>query len=192
MADNNANTLAGGDGNDRLVGRGGADTLFGGRGDDTFVAMANDGDDRIDGGDGIDTYDLSATKKGVVVDLRDGSAIGAETGTDALSGIENVVGGSGDDVLIADQHRNVFTGGGGDDIFVLAQSNGDDNPLHWDQIKDFSVGDKIDVTLSPLHQSDHEPQPLQFDGLYSGEESSPQDRGGKLQFSFAQLDDGEH
>jgi Ca2+-binding RTX toxin-like protein len=190
--DANANALSGGDGDDRLIGRGGGDDLSGGNGEDTIVATLDDGDDRIDGGAGDDSYDLSAAKKSVVVDLRAGMATGADIGTDSLSDIENVVGGTGDDVFVSDQHRNAFTGGGGADTFVLGRASNDDNPLHWDQIRDFSQGDRIDVRLDPLDPSEPESPSLQFDGPYDGDEQAMTDRGGKLQFKYTNFDDGEH
>jgi Ca2+-binding RTX toxin-like protein len=189
--DANANALSGHDGDDCLTGRGGDDVLSGGKGNDTIFATQDDGNDDIDGGDGNDTYDLSATRHGVRVDLRDGVATGAEIGTDRLTSIENVDGGSGDDVLCADEHRNVFAGGDGNDIFVLHRADDDGNPLHWDQIKDFSVGDKIDVSLCPFADSDPEPRSLQFEGPYGGD-AAPENTAGKLAYAFAQLDDGEH
>ena len=105
--------LQGGNGNDRLVGGLGDDFLFGGVGSDTLVGGA--GNDLLDGGDGIDTVEYAADSDGVTVDLGTGKANGDGIGRDTLTGIENVVGGLGDDVLIGNALANVLDGGKGND-----------------------------------------------------------------------------
>ena len=125
----------------------GSDEIDGGAGDDRFVATVSDGDDSYSGGGGTDTYDTSATRAGVVVDLAQGTADGDEIGHDSLSGIEKVVGGAGDDVFKASALLNVFTGAEGNDVFDFggvfnARATGEMR----DQITDFHVGDKIDLS----------------------------------------------
>ncbi|MGF1543331.1 MAG: beta strand repeat-containing protein [Parvularculaceae bacterium] len=122
-------TLIGDDGANVLIGGGGADTLVGNGGDDTFVT---DGVDAIDGGDGTDTADFSALTASVFVDLDVNSAGGAGTPgqegavLDAapnaggaqildLDDIENVNGGSGDDVIFGNNEINILNLGDGDD-----------------------------------------------------------------------------
>ena len=107
-----------------------------------------------DGG-GTDTYDLSNYSNGVTIDLRPGewtttSAVQlANLGDgnfargnvlnaylfegDTRSLIENAVGGSGADTLIANQAANVLTGGGGGDDFI------------WRSLGDTGVGAQADV-----------------------------------------------
>jgi Ca2+-binding RTX toxin-like protein len=95
--------------------------LTGGTNQDTFVfdaGVAFSG--KIDGGAGIDTLDYSAYTTNVSVDLPSGVA----TGTAAVSGIENVTGGSGDDLLRGDAGINVLNGGGGNNILI--GNDGDD------------------------------------------------------------------
>lgn len=113
--------IHGGEGDDRLVGGLGDDFLFGEAGNDTLVGGA--GNDLLDGGDGIDTADYSAETTGITVDLAAGKAHGGDIGLDILQGIENVVGGSGNDVLIGDGKANVLSGGAGNDHLVV--SDGD-------------------------------------------------------------------
>jgi serralysin len=128
-----------------------------------------------DGG-GNDTYDFSNYTSGLIVDLNPGacsitsSAQRAYLGDgqyakgcvynsylyngDARSYIENVIGGSGNDILIGNAVGNridggagndTLTGGGGADIFVFRSGYG------ADIITDFSVGfDQVD--LSGLNQ----------------------------------------
>ncbi|TKA96143.1 hypothetical protein FAZ78_13075 [Cereibacter changlensis] len=105
--------LSGATGDDVLRGGAGDDELSGGDGDDVLHGGA--GDDVLDGGDGVDTADFSDDATGVVIDLTEGIAIGAASGEDELSGIENATGGSGDDVLAGDAGSNLLTGGAGHD-----------------------------------------------------------------------------
>lgn len=152
--------LAGGGGDDRLRGRDGDDILIGGSGDDelegndgndTFLVIvvpgSDDGDDEIDGDDGCDTYDASAATRAVVIDLDRGTAEGAEIGSDLLTSIEAAIGGDGDDVLVASDAVNFLAGGDGADIFVFRTvasltNHGDGR----DEIRDFQVGDRIDLS----------------------------------------------
>lgn len=158
-------TITGGDGDDIIFGGDGDDTIFGengqdqviagagndivdgGAGDDQFFATVSDGNDSYVGGTGTDTYNLSGITAGVVVDLAQGTADGAEIGHDKLSSIDNVIGGAGDDVFIASKSSNVFTGGGGNDIFEFGgKLNTNTVGAMRDQIIDFQVGDKIDLS----------------------------------------------
>src|SRR5690606_8907120 len=108
--------LAGDD--DDLIDAGtGNDTVFGGAGDDTIVASKGDGNDTYygddaDGGSGVDTLDMSAISADATVDLGGGSAgwgraLSNDSGADTLWGIENVITGSGDDVITASRSVNV-------------------------------------------------------------------------------------
>ncbi|QEL21585.1 hypothetical protein FQV39_02550 [Bosea sp. F3-2] len=108
--------LQGGDGNDRLIGGRGDDFLFGGAGNDTLVG--GEGNDLLDGGDGTDTVDYSAEAAGITVDLSTGKANGNGIGRDTLVGIENVIGGAGNDVLIGNDLANTLDGGAGNDRIV--------------------------------------------------------------------------
>ncbi|MGX5735820.1 Ig-like domain-containing protein [Bosea thiooxidans] len=115
--------IDGGEGDDELFGDEGDDVLKGGAGDDAlFGGAGNDvlqggaGDDVLDGGEGIDTADYSGDTAGIVVDLANGSAEGDAIGSDALTAIETVIGGAGNDILIGDAGDNVFVGGLGNDV----------------------------------------------------------------------------
>ncbi len=89
FGDQGDDTLSGGDGNDEVSGDAGNDTIF-----------ADAGDDTIDGGAGFDTFDLTDQSDGVSVDLDAGTASGVGIGNDTFTGIERVLVGSGDDILI--------------------------------------------------------------------------------------------
>lgn len=114
-------------GNDILTGGAGNDTVDGGTGNDTLRASVGDGDDAYLGGAGIDTYDLSATTAAASVDLGAGTAFSAETGSDTLSGIENVRGSSGDNLIGDAVGANQLLGNGGNDTFVLHGDNARDD-----------------------------------------------------------------
>jgi len=90
-------TVLGGAGNDSVVGGDGDDSIEGGAGNDTILADA--GNDSIDGGAGIDTLSFATVTTAVVASLAAGTAVAAGFGTDTLTGIESLIGGSGNDVL---------------------------------------------------------------------------------------------
>jgi Ca2+-binding RTX toxin-like protein len=110
-----ANLLTGNAGNNTLFAGAGDDIVDGEGGDDTLVAGSGAGDDTYIGGEGIDTVTYHSTTLGVAVDLAAGTATGPEVGTDTLSGIENVDGGTGDDTLAGDNSSNVLNGLAGND-----------------------------------------------------------------------------
>ncbi|MCZ8276209.1 MAG: right-handed parallel beta-helix repeat-containing protein [Microcystis sp. LE19-4.1E] len=96
------NQLDGGTGNDTLLGDAGNDTLIGGAGNDSLV-----------GGAGTDTATFGSGNNTVNLTLTTGQNTGE--GTDVLSGIENLVGGDGNDSLIGDGGNNQLDGGTGND-----------------------------------------------------------------------------
>ena len=95
-------TVKGLGGNDVLKGEGGADKLFGEAGDDT-----------LDGGNGNDTADFSGSPAGVTASLAAGTATG--DGSDALLGMDGVVGSSQVDSLTGNGGINTISGGGAND-----------------------------------------------------------------------------
>ncbi|BAN49815.1 peroxidase family protein [Metapseudomonas resinovorans] len=174
--------LSGAGGNDTLVGGSGSDNASGGLGNDRFVASLADGNDAYAGGGGVDTYDLSATGAAAVVNLATGTASSTQIGNDLLSGIENLIGGSGADSLTGDAlangltggaGRDLLTGGAGADTFVFAAlgDSGTGNTTR-DVINDFQQGqDRID--LGPIDAQQSGPgnagnQDFSFLGLWNG------------------------
>ncbi len=103
--DSNANVLTGGDG---------VDTINGGTGDDTI--QGGNGVDLLSGGGGTDTLDVS-DQSGSVIDL-------SATPASAISNLDtigdftfaNVEGGSGVDDITGSNGPNVIDAGGGNDI----------------------------------------------------------------------------
>ena len=126
--------IEGGVGNDRILAEtgDGVDEISVGSGDDTYVAAEADGAESVHGGEGNDTYyaasrdvpndqfvyDPPAEPVAETEDRPDAKTAAAAE-TDVLISVENVIGGSGDDLSIASDTVNEFTGGGGDDIFVF-------------------------------------------------------------------------
>ena len=128
--------LSGGTGDDQLVGGGGRDTLEGGAGDDKFV-----------GGDGVDTASFAGASQLVSADLEAGVASGAGTGTDTFDGVENLLGGSGDDTLSGDDGSNVISGGAGND--TLTGRGGSDTLVGGDGVDTVSFdGETSSLTVN--------------------------------------------
>ena len=95
--------LVGGIGADHFIGNGSANILEGGEGNDT-----------LNGGEGIDTAVFSGSI-GAMVNLTKADAQDTHYGTNLLTGIENLIGGSGADHFVGDGQANVFLGGEGND-----------------------------------------------------------------------------
>jgi Ca2+-binding RTX toxin-like protein len=116
-----ADLLSGGDGNDVLDGSNGNDILRGGAGAD--VLTGGGGADNLDGGIGTDTASFASISTSVVANLLAGTATTGGA-TDTLVSIENVIGGSGNDVLSGDAGANLLDGQAGNDN--LFGGDGDD------------------------------------------------------------------
>jgi Ca2+-binding RTX toxin-like protein len=135
------NVLVGLNGNDVLAGGAGNDTLDGGNSNDTLHGDA--GDDRLIGGygtdlmygdAGIDTADYTGDGRAVNVSLTLTTAQDTGYGLDTLSGIENLIGGAGNDRLVGSTGVNELRGGAGKDALsgiggadTLYGEDGDDN-----------------------------------------------------------------
>jgi len=139
------------------------DSIFGDAADNRLDGRG--GYDTIDGGPGVDWVEYDQAMQGVVVDLSagratdDGQGVGDAPQTEAaeqdtLIGIENVLGGYGNDRITGDATANVLeggagndtlTGGAGNDTFVFRRASDG-----RDSITDFAAGDilAISATLS--------------------------------------------
>ncbi|MEZ5715019.1 MAG: matrixin family metalloprotease [Paracoccaceae bacterium] len=128
--------LSGGDGADTLTGGAGADTLSGDAGDDVLIGGDTSGDRS-----GVDVASFAGATANLSVDLGvsegpggvQGSASGADIGSDTLYGIDNAIGGSGHDLLLGNGWGNALEGGGGRDMLIglagndtLSGGDGDD------------------------------------------------------------------
>jgi Ca2+-binding RTX toxin-like protein len=104
-------------GNNILIGTDLDDTISGLAGDDLIQGLG--GADIINGGAGVDTADYREKTAGITVTLNGtNNAVVTVGGTaeDILRAIENVYGGSGDDIITGDGQNNLFRGGGGNDV----------------------------------------------------------------------------
>lgn len=138
-----ADLLQGAGRNDLLRGFGGADTLVGGAGNDTLEGGA--GADLLQGGAGIDTASHAETGDRVRVDLQIPSRNSGMAAGDMLEGIENLVGGTGNDMLAGDSGANRLDGGRGADRLVGRA--GDDHLLGGhgrDRLEGGTGTDRID------------------------------------------------
>ncbi len=156
--------LRGGAGSDRLLGEAGnddlgggvgrRDQLDGGPGDDRLsggpgrldVLVGGPGNDRIDGGPGAHDVASYADLGGPVrIDLGAGTVNGAES--ERLSGIEDVLGGPGNDTLIGSPgSANRLDGGPGNDSLIAA---GVDDQAHGGPGNDACAGFTIEVSCGP-------------------------------------------
>lgn len=138
----------------------GFDTIKLGAGNDTFKSTVSVGDgiDKIDGSTGVDTYDASLRTDDLTINLdtnphdepigqnfseRSAAALTAKSETPAnaaetITHFENVVGGSGADVIFGTNGANILDGGsnGADDLFGL----GGNDTLLGGTNDDFLVG----------------------------------------------------
>lgn len=135
------NILLGNVGDNTLYALGGDDAVFGEGGNDRLVAGSGAGDDYYDGGSGTDVIIFASATLPVVIDLRAGTANGAETGQDTLANIEDVVAGAGNDIITGDDYANTLTGGAGQDAFIDTKAGHD-----GDRITDYARGDRIVIS----------------------------------------------
>jgi len=116
-------TIEGDLGADSLKGDAGNDQLFGGDGDDTVNGGL--GNDTVDGGAGGDMASYAGLTAAVTVDLELGEQNTGGGGIDTLISIENLEGGSADDILRGTAAANLILGGLGND--TIEGRAGDDS-----------------------------------------------------------------
>jgi Ca2+-binding RTX toxin-like protein len=86
--------------------------MMGSAGNDTLVGGL--GADEINGGAGFDTVSYAAATEGITVYLSTGEVTGSQ-GNDTLVSIENLIGGSGNDVFFGTAGADILDGGAGND-----------------------------------------------------------------------------
>lgn len=154
-----AESRAGGDGNDILIGLGGNDTLSGDAGDDILSGDA--GDDTLSGGTGADTI-MGGSGNDTITGGSENDTIYAGAGTDSVTG------GTGKDTIYLNSNLDhtqwtpgtaagdagtvkeptfAFKGDGAVDTVVIAV--GDSTSTDWDVITGFEVANDI-LDLSAL------------------------------------------
>jgi Ca2+-binding RTX toxin-like protein len=108
----------GGDGDDVVTGGAGDDVFNGGIGNDWFKASATDGDDTFNGGAGTDKMDYSGRSAALTVKMDNTTAsgdLGASEADIVNIDVEDLIGGSGNDILTGNEISNHVYGGLGDD-----------------------------------------------------------------------------
>lgn len=143
--------IHGGDGNDFLSGGSKSNRLFGEAGHDTLAGGI--GKDFFSGGSGIDTADYSARSDPLHISL-DGKPNDGAPGQGNAKGeqdnvgvdMENIIGGSGDDLITGSSHRDTLRGGPGND--TLIGGAGDDFLVGGDGADLLQGGDGDDILLA--------------------------------------------
>jgi len=107
-------TIDGGSGNDSIVAGSGDDKLYGGTGNDTLKGES--GSDYFKGNEGIDTVSYSEKKKDLNISLNNKKDDGEKNERDLISGdVENLTGGTGNDKIQGNDHKNTLVGLAGND-----------------------------------------------------------------------------
>jgi Ca2+-binding RTX toxin-like protein len=157
--------IIGGAGNDSLAGNGannwisggqdGSDTLAGLAGNDTLVGGAQSwGDINANGlGRFRDWADYSAASGAVTVSLSTRTSSGA-AGNDSLSGIENILGGNGDDSIQGDGTHNWLEGGLGNDTIAGEAHSGAGDFVSYASATGAVTVDLVAGTSSGVHGED--------------------------------------
>lgn len=132
IGDGGANRLEGERGNDRLIGNGGNDVLRGEAGNDQL--SGGFGVDDMDGGAGIDRIDYAYSSGGWTIDLATEQATSGGGTVEVIANFENVFGSQGNDIingtggandLEGERGNDEIRGRGGND--VLEGERGNDN-----------------------------------------------------------------
>lgn len=109
---------------------GGSNYVETGSGNDVIALGLAAGYDYVDGGFGVDTVDYSATTQGIIINLYAGVALGAEIDEDVLLNIEGVIGGAGNDDIIASLSSGTLQGGAGNDTYTIDATQPPANPFN--------------------------------------------------------------
>lgn len=160
-------TVTGSAGNDIIRGNAGNDLLSGGDGEDTFTILGNpEGFDVFFGGTGTDTIrgsgwndtlglaNVAGNLDGIeAIDMGGGyDKVRLTSGNDwldlsgiAVSGVELIDAGAGDDIIIASAATDILYGGLGNDTFEFKTGFGHDTILDF-ETGSGSAHDQIDLT----------------------------------------------
>jgi Ca2+-binding RTX toxin-like protein len=160
--------VSGGDGSDYVEGGWGNDTLVGGPGNDTIYGFTNMAMSAADYAyeltNNVDAVDYSSSTYSVLANIGDVAVtVGATTllahtaidglySTDAIYQIENIIGGSSNDILVGSSYANTLVGSAGDDTIwggegidalygdgPVSTSGGSDNDVFFLDLNDALV-----------------------------------------------------
>lgn len=158
--------IEGGEGNDTILDGRGSDKVEGGEGDDVVTAALDQENDTLDGGAGHDTLDYSHATSDLHLDMKTGSATGIEVGSDSISGFKHVIGGHGDDWMVAGNEPVVLAGGAGQNTFEFGSSTLPQDSLLIHEILDFKAGDRIKMSKYDIFEEVFEDLEDQFEKIY--------------------------
>jgi Ca2+-binding RTX toxin-like protein len=145
-------TLLGGPDGEGLTGDEGEDVLRGGGGDDTLNGESGAGglaasSDLIDGGPGRDEVSYQGTAEVVSVDLADSGRDGPPGAGDELISVEDVTGGSRENVLRGDAGPNRLLAANGTGARVVLDGRDGDDELRADTLTGQLIGGAGDDRL---------------------------------------------
>ncbi|GGN56752.1 hypothetical protein GCM10010112_08860 [Actinoplanes lobatus] len=184
----NTDALSGAAGNDRLAGGTGHDTLYGGDGEDGLHGGSGDdvlyagpgydglnggtGADYLSGGSGEDTVGYQDRRDDIVADLDVAKADdGAKGERDTIvSDVENLSGGSGNDVLTGNDGANRFYAGSGAD---RVYAGGGNDFVHGGYGQDMLYGEAGDDELNEIGSADDYADRLDGGDHVTGDECWP-------------------
>ncbi|OBZ94102.1 hypothetical protein ADU59_18065 [Pararhizobium polonicum] len=121
FGNSNENIITALDGNDTIEGGFSTDTINAGAGNDTIIVRDGQFADNVVGGSGTDRYVFAYTNQRINIDLGAGTlqvfdSVGGTFGPAlTVSGVENVTGGSLNDVITGDTASNTLEGRSGND-----------------------------------------------------------------------------
>jgi Ca2+-binding RTX toxin-like protein len=216
MGGRGSDTIEGGDGSDVVEGEQGNDNVNGGagdkdlvegnQGDDTLeggagnedVIIGSTGNDQIDGGPGEhDIADYAGTGGGVNINLASQTVTGAEG--EHLTGIEDAIGGSGNDTLIGSSESNRLDGGPGSDH--LEAAGGGDAAFGGPGTDQCSGGFSEETSCGPsaganglaveIYESIDGKSTLILTGSPGNDQATVEDGGGKWAVSGADVTNGD-
>jgi Ca2+-binding RTX toxin-like protein len=129
-AGNGDNQIRGGSGNDTLRGGSGVNLYLGEQGNDDILGGAgNDtvqggiGTNALDGGAGVNTLSYADATENVSVSLSRTTSQVTGHSTDTIKRFQNLIGGSGHDVLTGTDFDNTLEGGAGNDTLIGGEGN---------------------------------------------------------------------
>lgn len=149
--------LHGGNGDDVIADGAGAVVVDGGNGDDTVLVAVDQAADAFAGGEGADTLSFVASEKPVFADGAEGIATVGSAAADRFSEFEEIIGGSGNDTIVAGGVLQTMTGGDGDDTFVFDERTTEPTreiASRVYEILDLEVGDCIRVKELEIRTSE--------------------------------------
>ena len=177
IATNGDDVIEGTNGNDALDGLDGNDILNAGAGDD--ILFANFGSDAFNGGNGNDTYVINGTAVenfAFEIFLNQGSDQYGNT----YSGIENVIGGTQNDLIWGNDADNLLDGAGGNDTLygglgndVLDGGGGDYNQVNYDgALSDYTFTQNNDGSVTVTHPEYGTDTLIDIDGFWFQDEQA--------------------